>query len=229
MSYYGWILLLSFIFPFALSFDRKIAYYKNWSHLLWPLALVSTAFIVWDHLFTWQGVWGFSPQYVFGSYFGELPIEEVLFFVVVPYNCVFILEVLKGYFTIEDKPSFNRFMLFGLIILAGALIVWNPKGWYTLSACSASILICLCFLWAKPKWTTLFLLTFLVSFVPFLIVNGLLTGAATEVPVVWYSPIHHVPLRIWTIPVEDVFYNFDLLSGVVALYYWSKRKTLNLA
>ena len=33
MSLYGWVILLSFAGPFALSFDRKLAFYKEWRYV----------------------------------------------------------------------------------------------------------------------------------------------------------------------------------------------------
>ena len=42
--------------------------------------------------------------------------------------------------------------------------------------------------------------------IPFLIVNGLLTGSFLDNPIVWYSELEIVGYRIFTIPVEDAFY-----------------------
>ena len=58
---------------------------------------------------------------------------------------------------------------------------------------------------------------------PFLIVNGILTGAVTDEPVVWYSVDHIMGPRIYTIPVEDLFYNYAMLLPMTALYERFKR------
>ena len=51
-------------------------------------------FIPWDIWFTDIGVWWFRDDYITGWKIFLLPIEEWLFFIVVPYACIFIYEVL---------------------------------------------------------------------------------------------------------------------------------------
>ena len=62
---------------------------------------------------------------------------------------------------------------------------------------------------AAPCWLAL-----AVQYVPFLIVNGILTA----LPVVIYRPDGILGLRIGTIPVEDAIYAFVLLALPVALF-----------
>jgi lycopene cyclase domain-containing protein len=43
--------------------------------------------------------------------------------------------------------------------------------------------------------------------------NGILTGGfIVQSPIVNYNPLHHIGLRIISIPVEDFFYGFLLLG-----------------
>ena len=49
--------------------------------------------------------------------------------------------------------------------------------------------------------------------IPFLIVNGLLTS----IPVVLYNDAENLGIRIYTIPVEDVFYGYALLLGTILI------------
>jgi len=229
MSYYGYILLGTILGPLALSFDQKIRFVQYWKPLLISILCVATVFVVWDYWFTDMGIWGFTDHYVGGVYLYNLPIEEVLFFVFVPYACVFIYEVVKGYFPNLKLELLGR--AFGFLLgLSGLVLamVYSAK-WYTLlaSSISALLVIGLCFQ-LRVKWFGYFSLAFLVCLLPFLVVNGLLTGIATPEPVVWYNEDHIIGLRLGTIPFEDIYYNCCMLLPIVAIYEWLKeRKTKN--
>ncbi|MEY3049100.1 MAG: hypothetical protein RL365_1138 [Bacteroidota bacterium] len=224
MSYYGYILLFSFLGPLALSFDKKVAYIKKVPRLILPLLIVSGLFLVWDQWFTEKGVWGFAREHTAHIFLGKLPLEETLFFVVVPYNCIFIYEVMGAYFRLENNPKLNR-VFFGIFFGLGVLLILQqPSGWYTLSSVLLAFALSALLLIVNPNWLTQFVVSFLVCLLPFLIVNGLLTGAATTLPVVWYNQAEFSGWRIITIPVEDLFYNFDLLVGFVAFFSLGNKR-----
>ena len=69
---------------------------------------------------------------------------------------------------------------------------------------------------------------FLVSLIPFLIVNGFLTGSYTEEAVVMYNDNQNFGIRILNIPIEDVFYCFNILVLVVAVYEYRLSKMLSV-
>ena len=69
-------------------------------------------------------------------------------------------------------------------------------------------------------------IAFIISMIPFMVVNGVLTGGVTEAPVVWYNELEKVTSRIWTIPMEDVLYNFTLLVSVILLMELLEKKRL---
>ena len=50
------------------------------------------------------------------------------------------------------------------------------------------------------------------------IVNGLLTGSFIENQIVWYNDNHNLGIRLFTIPIEDVFYNCFMLLLVMIGY-----------
>ncbi|MFN6039186.1 MAG: lycopene cyclase domain-containing protein, partial [Bacteroidota bacterium] len=83
--------------PLILSFDKRVAFYKKWKPLFLAISIMMIIFIPWDILKTDHGVWGFNQDYICGIYFFNLPIEECLFFVCIPYACIFIYECLNYY------------------------------------------------------------------------------------------------------------------------------------
>ena len=68
--------------------------YRRWRRLLLSLAPVLVVFLVWDALAVRAGQWSFDRAQVVG-FVGSLPLEEVLFFVVVPTCAVLTLEAVR--------------------------------------------------------------------------------------------------------------------------------------
>jgi hypothetical protein len=79
----------------------------------------------------------------------------------------------------------------------------------------------------RVTWYPSFVFTFLVAQIPFLVVNGILTGSFTPEPVVWYNSEHIIGFRIFTIRLEDVFYNYAMLLPIVAIYMFLKNRNTN--
>jgi lycopene cyclase domain-containing protein len=223
MSLYLWINALSFAGPFLLSFDKKVHFYTHWKTLFPAILVVGTGFIAWDIYFTENGIWGFNPDYLSGITVVNLPIEECLFFFTVPYACVFIYEVMKAYFP-KFRPAqmaYGFSFVFTLTAISLALIF--SQNWYTFCALmGAGLLNWIIYFGWTPKWYPYFVISFIITMVPFLIVNGVLTGAVTPEPVVWYNENHIMGPRIVTIPVEDIFYNFFMLFPIVGIHEWLK-------
>ena len=80
MSLYLILMLVSFGSCLVLSFDKKVAFYKNMRFFIPSVFAVAIPFLIWDEFFTINDVWGFNPTYLQGLYLGSLPLEEVLFF-----------------------------------------------------------------------------------------------------------------------------------------------------
>lgn len=95
---YFLILAASFAGPLFLSFDKKVAFYKQWKYVLPAMLLPAALYIAWDIYFTSRAVWSFNADYITGIKLSNLPLEEVLFFLIVPYCCVFIYACIRAYF-----------------------------------------------------------------------------------------------------------------------------------
>ncbi|MEE3145018.1 MAG: lycopene cyclase domain-containing protein [Bacteroidota bacterium] len=225
MSLYLLLMIFSFGSCFVLSFDRKVAFYKNIRFLAPAIVIVAIPFLIWDQIFTDYGVWGFNEAYLQGFYIAKLPIEEVLFFFFIPYCCLFIYEVLIAYY---PNASLHRLtMAFSIfLVLTGVLMaLTHLNQWYTLSACSLTVLIVIFVMKQKYIWYPRAIFAFVVALIPFFVVNGILTGLATEEPIVWYNDSHNTGIRLFTIPLEDVFYNFSLLIPIIGIYHFLKTRS----
>lgn len=198
-------------FPLALSFDKKVNFFSQWKFVLTASFMVAIPFLVWDFLFTKSGVWGFNSDYLIGVYLLNLPLEEVLFFFVVPFACVFIYACVKAYFGKTNFKNINYFLFVVLIIYWLMILFFGWSGLYAQSVLISTVASCILILYSKKDF--IFLpISFLIVLIPFLIVNGVLTGAVTASPIVWYNDFERTPFRIITIPVEDVLYGFTLVG-----------------
>jgi lycopene cyclase domain-containing protein len=215
MSLYLTVMLASFAGPLLLSFDKKVHFYTFWKNVL--IAMIPTVlfFLVWDEWFTRMGVWGFSTTYLQGIFVGHLPLEEVLFFLIIPYNILFVHQVQKAYFPDLQLAALSFYFsrIFGVISLVLALFYSHQ--FYTFSACLLAGIFSFLPIWLKWQYFPRYVLTFLLSLIPFLLVNGILTGMSTPEPIVWYNSDHIIGFRIITIPMEDIFYNYALLTPIV--------------
>ena len=222
MSLYFSVLFFSFLFPFALSFDKKVAFYKSWKYLFSAISIVALLFIVWDFVFTHYGFWGFTDKYLNGIFLFNLPLEEVLFFIIIPYCCIFIYEVVKSYLpNLKFKLITKYFSLF-TVVSGVFLSLFFADNSYTFSACILSVLLTIFSFRYQPNFP-FFVLSFIISIIPFIVVNGILTGIVTPEPIVWYSESEIIGLRVFTIPLEDFYYSYSLLLSVAILYERFKR------
>lgn len=212
---------LSVIFPLLLSFDSRVRYYKNWK-FIWPgLLLTGIVFLIWDVVFTVKGVWSFNPNYILGINFFRLPLEEILFFLTIPFSCIFIYACLNYYVKRQIPDRIVRILNYVLMLVSVIILIFYHDRLYTLINFGTLflLLILLQFVF-KVKWMNRFYLAYLVSLIPFYIVNGILTS----VPIVSYNNAENLAIRVGTIPVEDHFYLMSLLLMNVAFFeYFRKR------
>lgn len=94
-SEYFLVLAATVLVPFLLSFHRDLALFRHPRALGWAIAVPLLLFGAWDIAATARGHWSFNPAYVVGVHIVNLPVEEWLFFVVLPFVSVFTWEALK--------------------------------------------------------------------------------------------------------------------------------------
>lgn len=89
------VLAVSFAGPFILSFSRKLDFYKYPARLILSLGIPFALFVVWDIIAASRGHWVFNTNYITGIRIFNLPIEEILFFIVIPFCGIFTWESVK--------------------------------------------------------------------------------------------------------------------------------------
>lgn len=207
------------VLPLCLSFIPPFYFYKKWRQVFLAIFMVATLFIVWDIWATASGHWSFNTEHVSENHFINLPIEEVLFFITVPYSCLFLYSCLEFYWG-KQKIKLSRWWWLGISLatMIGSIVFWNRE--YT---AFVMFLTSLSFfaLWAQrvkevAKSQVVYMM---IGFDLFLIFNYLLTS----IPVVEYNPEAITGWRVLTIPMEDFFYNWLLLSSSIFFLSISRR------
>lgn len=225
-----WIYLLvdffTVLLPFIFSFHPRINFHRYFKTFLLSNIAVSLVFIAWDILFTRLGIWGFNPDYVAGIYFFNLPLEEILFFTCIPFSCVFTYHCLNLFYKIHWKSKTeNRFVLVVSFLLFITGIIFHDKLYTSSVFISLPVVLVVMNYFIKINWLAKLVLIYPVLLIPFFIVNGILTGSGLQHPVVWYNDAENLGLRLLTIPVEDVFYGFELILLNVFFYEYLKNKS----
>ena len=169
-------------------------------------------FIPWDVIFTINGIWGFNSDYFLGFKILSLPLEEWLFFICIPFACVFTHYALLLYFpNLKLNKVATKAISISLVLILFILALANYDKWYTLVNFSLAIPLTWLVYKYNPQLLKHFFLTFLVMLIPFFIVNGVLTGSWIDNQVVWYNDAENLGIRMGTIPVEDSIYAYSMI------------------
>ena len=80
--------------PLEFAFRARV--YRRWRRTLAAIVPVAAVFIAWDYLAAIAGWWSFDPSRLIGVWFGALPLEELLFFVVIPLCAILTLEAVRS-------------------------------------------------------------------------------------------------------------------------------------
>lgn len=220
MSTYLLINLLSIFVPFLFSFHPSLKFYKQWYAVSPAILIPGVIFILWDILFTHWGVWGFNSSHLSGIYWMGLPLEEWLFFICIPYACVFTYASLNILVKNDFMGPYAKPISWMLIVVLIVIALINIDRIYTsVTFIATALFLSLHLLVFRSRYLGRFYLAYLVIYLfPFLIVNGILTGSFLTEPVVWYNNAENLSLRIFTIPIEDFVYGMLLYLMNVTIY-----------
>ncbi|WP_344646633.1 lycopene cyclase domain-containing protein [Cryptosporangium japonicum] len=73
----------------------RVRVYRRWRRLLLALAPTVVIFVAWDLAAIAADHWTFDPAQMTGITFGPLPLEELLFFLVVPVAAILSFEAVR--------------------------------------------------------------------------------------------------------------------------------------
>jgi lycopene cyclase domain-containing protein len=194
--------------------------WNHWKQILIAIVIPAIPFLLWDALVTGSH-WHFNPEYVSGIKIINLPIEEILFFITVPFACLFTWEmIIRRAKEKQIDMQWLRLLLY--LALPAGVYFFSIGKQYTGLTLSFIFLANLVdqFLKTNLLFDKRFYFYILLIFIFTLIFNGYLTWR----PVVTYGVDYQLDFRIITIPVEDFFYGISLLWMNTSLYKVLLRK-----
>ena len=224
---YACLLVGSFSVPFLYTVLKQ-DFIKNWKEFIVSTTVVALFFLGWDYIFTERGVWGFNLDYCLGIEFSGMPLEEWLFFFIIPFCSLFAHFAL---FSFLPSLSLSKgvTMVLSLVVISVSLIlalVYIQRD-YTFINFLVLAVVMFAGLVFQIETLQRFFISFLLILIPFFIVNGTLTGMFTGEPVVWYNDKENLGLRIVSIPVEDIGYAFSMLFSNLFIYKIICRLSVN--
>ena len=139
-SLYLWLNIGSISIPLLYSFHPRLQLHKRFKWLFLSLILTMGIFIPWDVIFTVNGIWGFNQNYFLGVKIFSLPLEEWLFFICIPFACVFTHYALLLYIPkMKLSQKTTHYIAYALMILLAIIVVLNIDKWYTVVNFSLAI------------------------------------------------------------------------------------------
>lgn len=226
MLQYTYLLINFFtvIICFVFSFHPKIQFNRHFRAFFLAAFLVGSIFVLWDAWFTGMGVWWFNEKYVLGVKILKLPIEEIMFFVCIPFACVFTYYGLDTFFRLDWKPFPEKIFVVLSIILALCIAMYNEDKIYTfITFLTTGLSMFVLYFILKARWIGKASFIYLLLMPGFIGVNGILTGTGLESPIVNYNPKDFMGIRFLTIPLEDTVYGYEMILWNLYLFQKFKK------
>ncbi len=165
------------------------------------LALATWVFLGID-LFAIGWFYKFNPIYVIGLNFGNIPLEEVLFFPIVGWGILLLHVNLK-------RVIFNTNWWYRLVLGLGIGFSVVNHWWYTVCVLAMMVFV-----------KRIYVLTAGLTIVLTTIFNWYLTAR----PIVIYEVTIKSGLQIGPIPIEDYIFGLGYIFLVIGLYELSDRR-----
>ena len=107
--HYAYVLIFIAICAVGVNFGFKLQFSKKFKLFLLTDSLILVIYLIWDFWAVSKGSWFFDPDQILGiMLLGKLPIEEVLFFIIVPLMTVLTylaLTKLTGWGKAKEESS----------------------------------------------------------------------------------------------------------------------------
>ena len=215
--------LIIIAIPLFLTFLPAFKFYRRYRALWLSIVIVGGLFFLWDILATARGNWSFNDKYVSGIKIMGLPYEELLFFITVPYSCLFLYETLRSLIVdVESWYSRSVYLILALLAFFFSYISRSSEYASLVLLIFGLLMAAGGLLLRKIFSSSIYWIWITAGMLLFVIFNYILTA----LPVVIYNPGAITNIRVLTIPIEDFLYNFSMLTCYLALYLYFRSNNV---
>lgn len=208
--------------PLGLSFWHRTKFVHLWPLAFLAVALPGVPYLVWDALVTGRH-WEFNEAFSLPVRWWGLPPGEWLFFVTVPFACIFAWRFLIKPERGQARPARRWIYIAGALLLPIGVALGADGKEYT---ALALIALGLSALLDRALNTGVLVHSRYPQFVALLMaLTFVFNGYLTARPVVLYDAAFQLDVRVWTIPIEDFVYGLSLVNFSVTLFEMLTRAT----
>ncbi len=207
--------IIVFAGPLLFGAMRPFYFINKWKYTIVPILIPAIFFLIWDSIVA-DSHWHFNDKYVLGITLFNLPIEEILFFISVPFACLFTWEMIIRRSEVKELMWISKIRRYlYLLIPIGIWFFISGKHYTGLAISFLGLAVLLDQLLntniiLQKRFYLYLLLVLLFT----LIFNGYLTWR----PVVTYGVQYQLGFRIFTIPIEDFVYGTALIFMNTSIY-----------
>lgn len=207
--------IIVFAGPLLFGAMKPFYFINRWKYTIVPILIPAIFFLIWDSIVA-DSHWHFNEKYVLGMTFFNLPIEEILFFISVPFACLFTWEMIIRRAEKKELIWINKIRRYLYFLIPIGIWFFISGKHYTGLAISFLGLAVLLdqllntnIILQKRFYLYLLLVLFFT-----LVFNGYLTWR----PIVTYGVQYQLDFRIFTIPIEDFVYGTALIFMNTSIY-----------
>lgn len=206
------------LIPVVVSMWKDTFYEIHWTALILSILCSGIFFTLRNYYFINIGVKTYNPEHIIGTTIYGVPIEDMLFFITVPYAFIFIYRWVTKYFQFLEIQQFTYIFSLTLTITSILLSIIYYNYIYTFLTVSVlAVLNGIVYFGYTPKWYSKFLIAFFIVTLHYILIDGIIT-LTVENKIVNHAEGSVIGLYFFSIPIEDIL-GFFLLFLMVTTYY----------
>ncbi len=208
----------------GVGLNKRLNVYSSVKYMFPAIAFSAAILIMIDLQFAKLAVWSYHPKYVLGINLLDLPVEEWLFYIVVPFLGIFIYEFVKQQFSRFEYPNFSLLLSFIVLVLVGITSYSSHSKTYPFFLFFL-ITIYLGYTIFRNRFKThytKFYLSYILLLVPFILIEKVLIG----LPIIEYNDVYFLGAQLFSVPIENFASLFLLHIITITVYEYLKERRI---